>query len=137
MEVPKGWTHHYPVGMVRHLLKTAYGAKQSAKQYWILWLSVMDEMGFARSQADPCLYYKWHPEHGLLLMMSFIDDMCIAGTPRVGVELVKAELFTYFDCNNTGEMKEYVGNKVGCKNGAIKLTQPVLLQSLVDEFKFE
>jgi Reverse transcriptase (RNA-dependent DNA polymerase) len=92
MEVPKGWTHHYPVGTVLCLLKTAYGAKQSAKRYWILWLTVMDEMGFTRSQADPCLYYKWHPEHGLLLMMSFIDDVCIAGT-RVGVELVMAELF--------------------------------------------
>jgi Reverse transcriptase (RNA-dependent DNA polymerase) len=111
MEVPKGWTHHYPVGTVLRLLKTAYGAKQSAKRYWILRLTVMDEMGFTRSKADPCLYYKWHPEHGLLLMMSFIDDVCIAGT-RVGVEQVKAELFTHFDCDDTGEMKEYVGNKV-------------------------
>jgi Reverse transcriptase (RNA-dependent DNA polymerase) len=136
MEVPKGWTHHYPVGTVLRLLKTAYGAKQSAKRYWILWLTVMDEMGSTRSQADPCLYYKWHPEHGLHLMMLFIDDVCIVGT-RVGVELVKAELFTHFDCDDTGEMKEYVGNKVDQKNGAIKLTQPVLLQSLVDEFKFE
>jgi Reverse transcriptase (RNA-dependent DNA polymerase) len=136
MEVPKGWTHHYPVRTVLRLLKMAYGAKQSAKRYWILWLTVMDEMGFTRSQADPCLYYKWHPEHGLLLMMSFIDDVCISGT-RTGVELVKAELFTHFDCDDTGEMKEYVGNKVDRKNGAIKLTQPVLLQSLVDEFKIE
>jgi Reverse transcriptase (RNA-dependent DNA polymerase) len=102
----------------------------------VFWLTVMDEMGFTRSQADPCLYYKWHPEHGLLLMMSFIDDMCIAGT-HVGVEQVKAELFTHFDCDDTGEMKEYIGNRVDRKNGSIKLTQPVLLQSLVDEFKFE
>jgi len=32
------------------------------------------------------------------------------------------------------EMKEYVGCKVECKDGTIKLTQPVLLQSFINEF---
>jgi hypothetical protein len=136
MEVPKGWTHHYPPGTVLKLLKTVYGARQSAKRFWIKTLKAMDEMGFARSLADPCLYYKWHPEFGLILIISWVDDELLCGT-KAGVEYAKKELFKHFECDDTGEMKEYIGNKVEQKNGNLKLTQPVLMQSFVDEFKFE
>jgi Reverse transcriptase (RNA-dependent DNA polymerase) len=58
MEVPKGWAKYYELNSVLKLLKTVYGARQSAKRFWILLLKVMDEMHFARSKADPCLYFK-------------------------------------------------------------------------------
>jgi hypothetical protein len=43
----------------------------------------------------------------------------------------------HFDCDDTGEMKEYVGNKVKRLESAVKLTQPVLLQSFTDEFDLQ
>ena len=41
-----------------------------------------------------------------------------------------------FDCDDVGEVKEYLGCKVDVEinNSALKLTQPVLLQSFKDEF---
>jgi hypothetical protein len=41
-----------------------------------------------------------------------------------------------FDCDEVGELAEYVGCKVdhNKEEGWIKLTQPVLMQSYVDEF---
>jgi hypothetical protein len=136
MEVPKGWAKHYPRGSVLKLLKTVYGARQSAKRFWIKLLKVMDKMHFARSKADPCLYFKWHATFGLILIVSWVDDLAIVGT-KGGVEATKKELFKHFDCDDTGEMKEYVGNKVERKNGALKLTQPILLQSFTDEFDID
>jgi hypothetical protein len=66
MEVPKGWAQYYePDSVLKKLLKTVYGARQSAKRFWILLLKVMDEMHFARSKADPCLYFKWDAKFGL------------------------------------------------------------------------
>eukprot|EP00957_Ditylum_brightwellii_P084520 6426594-Ditylum_brightwellii.AAC.1 len=43
---------------------------------------------------------------------------------------------TLFECDNLVVMDEYVGCKVehNAKEGYMKLTQPVLLQSFVDEF---
>ena len=42
-----------------------------------------------------------------------------------------------FDCEDIGEFKEYVGCKVerNDKEGYVKFTQPVLLQSYEDEFQ--
>ena len=70
------------------------------------------------------------------MIVSWVDDCLIAGT-KAGVEHTKKEFFKHFDCDDTGEMKEYVGNKITKKNGAMKLTQPVLLQSFTDEFDFK
>ena len=39
------------------------------------------------------------------------------------------------DCDNAGELKEYVGYKIECKGNRMKITQPVLVQSLEDEFE--
>ena len=49
----------------------------------------------------------------------------------------KAQMMARFDCDDVGELKEYVGCKVDIdrKEGSITLTQPVLLQSFEDEFE--
>ena len=44
------------------------------------------------------------------------------------------EMKALFDCDNVGELKEYVGCKVENSGKRIKLTQPVLMQSYEDEF---
>ena len=136
MEVPQGWELLYPPNTVLRLLKTVYGAKQSAKRFWILTLKTMDKMQFVRSKADPCLYYTWHEQYGLILIVSWVDDMLICGT-KPGVEYAKGMFMKHFDCDDTGEMKEYVGNKITKSGGMMKLTQPVLLQSFEDEFEFK
>jgi hypothetical protein len=62
--------------------------------------------------------------------------MAIVGT-KAAVKETKEAFFKHFDCDDTGMMKEYVGNKIeGNKDGALKLTQPILLQSFTDELKF-
>ena len=37
----------------------------------------MNELGYKWNQADPCLYYKWDETFGLIVWLSFIDDMMI------------------------------------------------------------
>ena len=42
---------------------------------------------------------------------------------------------TYFECEDCGEMKEYVGNKLTrLEDGGLKFTQDVLIQSFKDEY---
>ena len=66
--------------------------------------------------------------------MSYVDDMHICGT-RAAVSDAKSRLFKHFKCDDVGEANEYIGNKVDQKDGTLKLTQPVLLQSFQDEFE--
>ena len=54
-----------------------YGVKNVAKAFWRLLLGIMNSMGYKRNRADPCLYYKWDSTMGLIMWISFIDDMLV------------------------------------------------------------
>ena len=134
-KVPQGFETYYDdEEYYLLLLKTAYGLKQAAIMFWRELLKAMKHMGFKRSWADPCLYWK-DTEDGILIWLSWIDD-CLCIGPKVQVEKSINEMKKLFDCEDVGEMVEYVGCKVerNYETRSLKLTQPVLLQSFEDEF---
>ena len=69
--------------------------------------------------------------------MTWIDDCFSCGTKEAVTE-AKKQLHYYFkgECNNGGELQEYVGCKVEYNREErwIRLTQPVLVQSFKDEY---
>ena len=91
-------------------------------------------MGFARSQIDPCLYYKWS-DTGLTVWLSWIDD-CMVWGARDNIDKAADDFARHFDSDDVGELNEYVGCKVDhdVEGRTIKFTQPVLLRSFKDEF---
>ena len=68
-----------------------------------------------------------------MLIISWIDDLLIAGPKELVLE-TKELMKEYFECDDIGELTDYVGVKLDQTDGSFKMTQPVLLQSLVDEF---
>ena len=134
MEVPQGFEKFYPGNVVLLLKKTLYGTKQAARAFWLKLLAVLKLMHYQRNKADPCLYYCW-TEWGLCLMISWVDDIFIAG-PKEAVDMVATDIQKHFEIDDQGELHEYVGCKIDWdkEQGRIKWTQPVLLQSFKDEF---
>jgi len=50
----------------------------------------------------------------------------------------RKEMNELFECDDIGDMKEYVGCKIDkSAEGSIKFTQPVMLQSFKDKFNLE
>ena len=92
----------------------------------------MKDMEFERSTADPCLYFQWG-EFGLVVIVSWIDDNLIIGC-KEGVKATKASLMARFDCEDCGELDEYVGCLIERVGNSLKFKQLVLLQSFTDEF---
>jgi hypothetical protein len=136
MEVPQGFERFYPKNCVLLLLKTLYGTKQAAKAFWLkLLVEALRGMKYTRSKADPCLYYSWN-DGGLVIWISWVDDCLICGK-KESVLHAKEEIKKIFDCDEVGELKEYVGCKIDYnkEEGWIKMIQPVLMQSYVDEFE--
>lgn len=135
MKVPEGFEKWYdPRLYLLFLLQTIYGLRQSAMAFWKILKMVFKAMKFDRSKADPCLYYQW-TVYGLVLWISWIDDCFVVG-PAQGVKEAKIALMERFDCDEVGNMDEYVGCKLerNWEERSIKITQPVLLQSFEDEF---
>jgi hypothetical protein len=135
MEIPQGFERFYGKNSVLLLLKTIYGLKQAALAFWRELLKAFRHMKYGRSKADPCLYFRW-TAFGLILWLSWVDD-CLVGGKDEGVKKAKAHMMDLFDCDDVGELKEYVGCKVDYDRnaGTMKLTQPVMIQSFQDEFE--
>jgi len=134
MEVPQGFEKFYPGNVVLLLLKTIYGLKQAAYAFWQKLCGAFWNMSLQRSKADPCLHFKW-TALGLLIWLMWVDDCLIIGN-KADVLKSKAEMKALFECDDVGELKEYVGCRIDHdkENRSIKFTQPVLLQSFEDEF---
>jgi hypothetical protein len=134
MTIPQGFEKYYSKDVVLLLLKTLYGTKQAARAFWNELLKAFCDMKYTRNKADPCLYFAWTTV-GLIIWISWVDDCLICGN-KEGVQEAKAQMMDRFDCDEVGELKEYVGCKIDrdTKEGSIKLTQPVLMQSYTDEF---
>ena len=135
MEVPEGFEDYYPGDVLLFLLKTIYGLKQAAMAFWRELLKAMRHMQCTRSNADPCLYFKWNSKMELTIWLSWIDD-CLCIGPKENVLIAKKEMMSLFECNKIGNMDEHLGCWLECnfEKRMLKFTQPVLLQSFNDEF---
>ena len=58
MKVPEGFEEFYGEDEVLELMKTIYGLKQAAHAFWKELLQCVEDIGFQRSDVDPCLYFK-------------------------------------------------------------------------------
>ena len=127
----------YPPNVVLLLLRTIYGLKQAAAQFWKELLEALRFMKYERNKADPCLYFKW-VNNKLIVWISWVDDCLIAGPKELTIE-ARDKMMTLFDCDQLGEMKEYVGCKIERNwiDRWVKLTQPVMIQSFRDEFELD
>ena len=135
-KIPEGFEKFWdPEKWVWLLKKTSYGLIQAAVQFWKILLKAMRYMEYERSKADPCLYWKYDDRKGLSVWLSWVDDCCILGQQDV-VLTNKEKLKRLFECDDVGELKEYVGCKIDWdkENRTIKFTQPVQIRSFTDEF---
>ena len=98
----------------------------------------MNELGYTQNRVDPCLYYKWDPMIGLIVWLSFFNDVLII-CKEVGMSKVKEQFTGTVNCDNIGLMKEYIGVKIDVNYAtrSLKITHPILVKSLIDEFTFD
>ena len=75
---------------------------------------------------------------GLIIWISFIDNILVVCDEKYMTK-IKQDFTGSVDCNDMGTMVEYIGTKIDIDNKKHKwkMTQPVLVQSLRDEFVSE
>jgi hypothetical protein len=101
--------------------------------FWIELQRAFQGISYTRSVADPCLYVQWDEDGELCIWLTWIYSGIVIGNENV-VARESAKLVSLFDCEDVGPMEEYIGNKIKTCSKRMKLTQPVLLQSLTDDF---
>jgi hypothetical protein len=133
MKVPHGFEKYYPDDVVLKVKKNIYRLQQAAMAFWRKLLLCKKFMEMVQNTADPCLYHKWR-EDGLVIIVLWIDNNLIIGSKKA-VEKAKKDLMERFDCKDCGDLEEYVGCMIARMESSLKVTQPMLLQSYIDQIK--
>jgi hypothetical protein len=132
MDMPKGFNvgGKHRSSHVLKLLKNIYGGRASSR-IWVEHLRKgLEGMGFKRSVADPCVYFR-----GKLIFLHFVDD-CICLSPEAA-DIDK--FITYleqakFNVTDEGDLSDYLGVKIEkLPEGKFKLSQPHLIDSILED----
>jgi len=128
IQVPEGFEKFYPICCVLLLLHTIYGLKEAAIAFWREILKAFKHMGYNPNKTDSCLYFKWTVLGNLIVWLS-----CVCFGRAQDATAATDEM----ECDDVGEFDEYIGCQVIRENKKLKLIQPVLIHSFVDEFEIE
>jgi Reverse transcriptase (RNA-dependent DNA polymerase) len=95
----------------------------------------MLKMCYSQSKANLCLFFKQNKKNELSIWISWVDDLLTVGKDQVA-QVAKEEMKKHFDCDDIGKLEEFLGNKIEIdfERKTARFMQPVLLQSLKDEF---
>ena len=120
LTIPDGLKDEYDDSMLLKLLAPIYGLRNASMAFYRKLKKTMQRIGCKRSLADPCLYYSWGTS--LTLWLSWIDDCMYCGKSNE-INESKKNLMSKLDCEDMGDLKEYVGCKLECKGNRMKITQ--------------
>ena len=94
----------------------------------------MSGLQFQKSVADPCLYFKWDDKDGLIVRLSWIDDLLVINKSKECVLREVERVKEVFGVDDVGSFEDYLGCKLdfNWKKPSCRLTQPVLVKSMQD-----
>jgi Reverse transcriptase (RNA-dependent DNA polymerase) len=115
------------------LIKNLYGSKAAGRIWQQHLFKGLLDMGFTQSQTDECVFYK-----GKSMFMVYTDDGIFCGPDIKEINDLFVELGKRFEITDEGEIDEYLSVKVTrIDNETIELTQPHLIDSIIEDLGFK
>lgn len=121
-------------GQVYRLRKALYGLKQAARAWHAKLLSELTRLGFAASDADPCMFYRGADVERVYLLI-YVDDGIIIGRQKE-VQAALADIAGAFDIKDVGEVSYFLGLQLrrNRAQGQIWLGQPKYARDMLQRF---
>ena len=122
--------------LVCKLQKSMYGTKQAPRCWNKKIHSILSgELGFTRSDGDPCLYVKRASE-GVMMIALYVDDLLLAAKTKSQTSWIKKMLSDRFDMKDLGEAKVCLGLEITRDRQQKKLwlTQQTYMEKIVERF---
>jgi hypothetical protein len=89
------------------LIKSLYGLKQSAHNWFDTLGTFLISKGFRRSKTDPCLYV-FRDHQGVVFIFVYMEDMLIAATTADLVERTKRHISSKWSITDLGPVSHYL-----------------------------
>ncbi|KAI3630368.1 hypothetical protein MIR68_011803 [Amoeboaphelidium protococcarum] len=122
-------------GKIVKLQRSLYGLKQAPRCWNTAVDSLLKELGFERSRADNCLYFRRY-KGWLSLIVLYVDDILLIAKESNDVKRLQQELQRKFDMKDPGVAEFIVGMKVECnwEKKTIALSQPAYIDKILSRF---
>lgn len=134
---------HYPDGLDRSyngkvcmLLRSIYGLKQSAANWFDTLGDFLMTKGFVRSASDPCLYIQRNQggagKNEVVFIFVYVDDMLIAASSTSLLNKTKAMISGKWSTSDLGPLAHYLSVKVvhDRQEGTLSMSQ----KTYIDRF---
>jgi len=104
--------------------------QRQASRVWVLFLSKgLRAIGFKQSAIDECVFYR-----GSTIFLVYVDDGLFFAPTDEEIDKVIDELRDAgFNVTDEGDIDDYLGVKIVHRDNMILLTQPHLIQQLLED----
>jgi predicted nucleotidyltransferase len=135
MSIPKGFKVDggKTQDLVLQLHKDVYGQKQAGR-VWNQYLvnKLTKELKFEQSKVDECIFYR-----GKTMYALYTDDSILAGPDQAEIgQIIKEMQTANLDITIEGDLQDFLGVNIDKhENGSIHLTQPHLIDQILDDLR--
>jgi hypothetical protein len=115
-----------------------YGLKESPMMWYQKFDTYMLGLGFTRSKADHCVYFKLIDDH-LIYLVLYVDDMLLIGNNKEIIQDVKTQLSSKFDMKDLGASSFILGMEIkrDRKKRKLWLNQRKYVNTILQRFNIQ
>ncbi|CAL9022379.1 unnamed protein product [Prunus brigantina] len=132
MKLPPGHPQGCDSNLVCKLHKSIYGLKQSPRSWYAKLSSVLEAIGFQRSNADSSLFVRTGLV-GKLVVLIYVDDLIITGDNGEEIANLKHSLRQKFAMKDLGVLKYFLGIEMATSHKGLFLNQHKYVLDLLQE----
>uniref|UniRef100_A0A2N9IZP8 Integrase catalytic domain-containing protein n=1 Tax=Fagus sylvatica TaxID=28930 RepID=A0A2N9IZP8_FAGSY len=115
---------------VCRLRRALYGLKQAPRAWFAKFSSTISQHGFSASSYDSALFFR-RSDHGITLLLLYVDDMIITGDDMQGIQDLKRFLGQHFEMKDQGLLSYFLGLEVSSSSDGYYLTQAKYTSDLI------
>ncbi|KAM2668187.1 hypothetical protein EV2_019802 [Malus domestica] len=134
MKLPPGHPQSHEPDLVCKLHKSIYGLKQSPRAWYAKLSSVLNSVGFTRSNADSSLFVRTGAV-GKLVVLIYVDDLIITGDNAEEISKLKQSLQQRFAIKDLGVLKYFLGIEMATSHKGLFLNQRKYILDLLKDAK--
>ena len=114
---PPGFSHK-----VCRLRRALYGLKQAPRAWFAKFSTTISQHSFSTSSYDSALFFQ-HSNHGITLLLLYVDNMIIIGDDVQGIQDLKRFLGQHFEMKDLGPLSYFFDLEVSSSSEGYYLTQ--------------
>eukprot|EP01018_Ginkgo_biloba_P031340 Gb_07919 [translate_table: standard] len=114
-------------------LRSIYGLKQTPRAWYAKMDSFLLASGFTRCHSDPNVYFL-QQDDSLLILVLYVDDLCITMSSPSIITMVKDALQDRFSMKYLGLLHYFLGIEISQSDSRITLAQPKYALDLLAQF---